>query len=113
MKSLKYILAAVILMIGVQTFGQSAPSKTETFKVYGECGMCKTRIEKAAKVAGVTSAEWNKDTKMMVVTFNPSVISLDHIEKNIAAVGHDTEKYKASDKTYAALPACCHYQREK
>ena len=34
-----------------------AAAKTEKIKVYGKCGMCKTRIEKAAKsVQGVNKA---------------------------------------------------------
>ena len=40
--------------------------KTEKFKVYGNCGMCESRIEKAAKtVDGVTAADWNKETKIL------------------------------------------------
>ena len=35
--------------------------KTEKFKVYGNCGMCEKRIEKAASsVDGVSKADWDK-----------------------------------------------------
>ena len=112
MKTLKYIVSIIILFAGIQAFGQTT-TKTETFKVYGNCGMCKARIEKAAKVDGVTKAEWDKTTKMMVVNFDPSKITSDKIQKKIAGIGHDTEKYKADDKAYAKLPGCCQYERKK
>ena len=34
------------------------------------------------------------------------------ILKNIAEVGHDNEKYTATDEVYEKLPSCCHYERE-
>jgi Cu(I)/Ag(I) efflux system membrane fusion protein len=39
-----------------------------------------------------------------------SRISLDSLQQRIAAVGHDTEKYKAADSVYAELPSCCLYR---
>lgn len=82
------------------------------FKVYGNCGMCKSRIEKAAKsVEGVTTADWNKETKMIEVSFDSSKTAIDKVHKAIAKVGHDTELYKAKDEIYNALPACCLYDR--
>ena len=91
----------------------AASEKTESFKVYGNCGMCKDRIEKAAKAEGATSASWDSKTKMVTVTFDPAKTNVDALGKKIASVGHDTEKYKASDDVYAKLPGCCHYERAK
>ena len=65
--------------------------------------MCKTRIEKAVKAEGATSADWNTKTKILTVTFDPSKTSVDGFSKKLASVGHDTEKYKADDKAYDAL----------
>lgn len=90
-----------------------AKTKVETIKVWGECGMCQASIEKAAKVEGVTNAVWNKETNILSLVYNPSVISSDDIQKKIAAVGYDTEKFKANDKAYAKLPGCCKYNRKK
>jgi periplasmic mercuric ion binding protein len=87
-------------------------SKTDTFKVWGECGMCKIRIEKAAKTEGMIKAEWNIQTKMLTLVYNPSLVSCEDVQKRIAAVGHDTEKFSADDKAYAKLDACCKYQRK-
>ncbi|GIV33743.1 MAG: cation transporter [Chitinophagales bacterium] len=83
------------------------------FKVSGNCAMCKARIEGALKnVDGIYSAAWDVDTKMLHVMYDPEKISEMEIHKRIAAVGHDTEKVKAEEKVYNALPGCCQYTRE-
>ena len=84
---------------------------TETFKVWGKCDMCKTRIEKTVRAEGATNAEWDTKTQMLTVTFDPSKTNKDALSKKLAAVGHDTEKYRAPDDVYAKLPGCCHYER--
>ena len=99
------------MLIGLMSYS-SVESKTEKFKVYGNCGMCESRIEKAAKsVEGVSSADWDKETKMIEVTFDESKTNIDKIEKEIAAVGHDTKNYSSDDKVYSNLPGCCKYER--
>ena len=82
------------------------------FSVSGNCGMCKTRIEKAAKsVNGVASAVWDVKTKKMEVDFNSSLTNTASIQKAIAKSGHDTGKYKADDKVYNSMPECCLYRK--
>ena len=79
--------------------------------VQGLCEMCKERIEKAAKsVTGVTSASWDANTLRLRLDIHPSKTNTDEISKAIAAVGHDTEQYKADKSTYDALPDCCKYR---
>lgn len=86
--------------------------KHATFMVYGNCEMCKDRIETAAKsVKGVTSADWNIETKQLHVEYDGSQTSLDAIHMAIAKVGHDTDKMKADDKIYNSLPSCCLYRK--
>lgn len=86
--------------------------KTDTFKVYGNCGMCEKTIEGALKgVKGIEKADWNKETKMIDVVYHTHDISLEDIKKKIAAVGYDTEEYRASEKVYNNLPGCCQYER--
>jgi len=86
--------------------------KTETFKVYGNCGMCEARIEKAAQsLAGVTSAEWNAETKMLTVKYDAKKVALLDIHHKIASVGHDTDQVKAQKEIYDKLPGCCLYDR--
>lgn len=110
MKRIKVLLTAVLGVFAMTAFAQS---KTESFKVYGNCGMCKKRIDKAATLEGVTKADWNKDTKMMSVTYDAGKVNMDAIQKKVAEIGHDTEKYTAEDKVYEKLPGCCLYDRKK
>lgn len=119
---LKITLIGVITLTGIEmkavTFNPTIvndlknESITETFKVYGNCGMCEKTIEGSLKgVKGIEKADWNKDTKMMEVVYHTHDISLDEIKKKIAAVGYDTEEYRATDKAYNNLAGCCHYER--
>ncbi|MCE2742188.1 MAG: cation transporter [Fluviicola sp.] len=85
---------------------------TSTFKVWGNCDMCKETIENSLKVEGVQKADWNSDTKLMKISYETSKISLDQIEKNIASVGYDNVKYKGDDEAYSALHECCQYERK-
>jgi copper chaperone CopZ len=102
-------MLAIMVLITTTSFAQA---QTDTIKVYGNCGMCKNRIEKTLKVEGVTSAIWSPETKLLIVSYDTSKISNDVIQKKIAAVGHDTEKYAADDEVYSKLPGCCLYKRK-
>lgn len=85
---------------------------TSTFKVWGNCEMCKETIEGSLKVDGITKADWNVDSKIITVSYDDKKISLDQIQKNIASVGYDNEKHKGDDKAYTDLPECCQYERK-
>jgi hypothetical protein len=120
MKTLKiFLMVLFAVTLGAtttaQTNGQTKmnSTKTETFKVWGACGMCKTRIENTVKAEGATDALWDSKTQILTVTFDPSKTNKDALSKKLASVGHDTEKYKAPDDVYAKLPGCCHYERAK
>lgn len=93
--------------------GQDKSLKTLEFKVWGNCEMCKETIEKALDRKGIKSADWNMDSKMIKVVFDPAKITEEAIHQAIAEVGYDTEKTKGSDKAYAGLPECCQYERRK
>ena len=110
MKHFKFFAVAAITLFAISV---NAQTKTDTIKVYGECGMCKNRIQKTLKIDGITTADWNTETKLLVVTYDAAKISNDDIQQKIAGVGHDTEKYTAIDSVYQKLPGCCHYERKK
>ncbi len=101
----------VMLLAGTKLDAQIAGAKTSTVKVYGNCGMCEKTIEKAAWEKGVSQADWNRDTKMAVLTFDPAKTSEEALLKKIAAVGYDSDNYRASDEVYNNLHSCCHYDR--
>ena len=110
MMKTKVLSLLALFMIGA--FTVFAGNKTEKIKVKGNCGMCETRIEKAANaVEGVSKAEWNKDTKILEVAFDDAKTTIDKIEVAIAKVGHDTPHHKAADEVYEKLPSCCLYDR--
>jgi|AntRauTorckE6833_2_1112554.scaffolds.fasta_scaffold04881_3 copper chaperone CopZ len=109
MKS-KIFLIVAVLFLGALSL--NAQEKKEEFKVYGNCGMCESRIEKAAQgVEGVSEADWNKETKMINVSFDKSETGAEKIHEAIADAGHDTKKVKAKKETYDNLPGCCKYDR--
>lgn len=89
----------------------SANAQTATkLKVSGNCGMCKSSIEKAAKTAGATTASWDMDSKLLTLIFDGKT-NLDKIETAIAAIGYDTEHKTATKASYDALHECCKYDR--
>lgn len=109
------LTALCTLLIGVsKVSAQAIEKKTETFKVYGNCGMCKETIEGALKKKdGVHKKSWDTKTKMISVTYDPTKITLLQIKQKIADVGYDTEEIKAKDEVYSKLHGCCQYDRPK
>ena len=99
------------LLITITSIG-FAQAKSETFKVSGECGSCKKKIESAAKKAGASYAAWNVDSKELTIKYNSTSTNTAKIQKAIAAVGYDTPDYKASDDAYNKLDGCCQYERD-
>ncbi|OWK99188.1 TonB-dependent receptor [Kaistella haifensis DSM 19056] len=110
MKTLLKSLLAFSLLFTNFVFAQTITKST--FKVKGECGMCKERIETTAKKSGATYANWNSDYQQLIVEYDAGKVSPDEILKKIADVGHDNEKYSATDEVYRNLPGCCLYPRE-
>ncbi len=81
-----------------------------SIKVFGNCAMCKARIEKVLDYKGIKQAQWNTKTKQLDVVYNADKITEQKIHELVASVGHDTEKVKAKDEVYALLPFCCLYR---
>ena len=104
----KIILLTGFMMAILFSVNAQAPTK---LKVSGNCGMCKSSIEKAAKTAGATTANWDMDAKILTLMFDGKT-NLDKIETAIAAIGYDTEHKTATKATYDALHECCKYERE-
>lgn len=104
------IIAVLAVVFNLNNNAFAANQKTETLKVSGNCDMCKARIEKAAKIDGVTKVEWSQKTKTLTATFDPAKTNIDAIGKKIAEVGHDNDKAKATDAAYNKLHRCCKYR---
>src|SRR5215204_5162471 len=109
MKTLRSFFLS-FLFIAIATVA-SAQTKTEKITVSGECGMCKTKIEKAAKDAGASYAAWDMDAKLLTVKYKSTSSNTAKIEKAVAAVGYDTKHVKATEEAYNGLHSCCKYER--
>lgn len=108
MRTLLLILSMVL------TMSVMAQKADEQFTVYGNCGMCKTRIEKAVKnTEGVSKAVWNQKTKILRVKFDTNKTDLKKIHQAVADVGHDTDLVRAKDEVYENLHSCCKYERKR
>lgn len=113
MNSLKKIMMTITLLLSVIVMNaQIKNAKTETVKIYGNCGMCKTKIEKAGNLKNISKVDWNEDTKMATLTYDESKTNQDEILKRIALVGYDSGKFLAPADAYSKLPSCCQYDRD-
>ncbi len=125
----KVILSATVIAVmyltscNSQNKKENGATKTEiakdmamtdlSFGVRGNCGMCKSTIEKAANgVEGVASANWDVDKKKIDVSFDDTKTDAMAIHKAIAASGYDTEKVAGDEEAYNGLPGCCKYDHE-
>lgn len=101
------LLALVVMGIG----HAQEKNLSINFEVKGNCGMCKSRIEKTAiKIKGVKFASWDAETKKFAAIIDERKCSIDDIKKKIAEVGHDSEGFTAPQEVYDSLPECCKYR---
>ena len=110
MKSLKYILTLTLILSTTVMFAKNITTK---IKVKGQCGMCKTKIEKALDVKGISFAEWDKKTKILRVRYNDSKITEDKIHEIISNLGYATDKLAADKTAESKLDKCCRPKDKK
>ncbi|MBK1439025.1 TonB-dependent receptor [Parapedobacter sp. ISTM3] len=104
-----YITLFLLLPASLSIRAQDSTS--HLFTVAGNCGMCKSRIEKAAKDAGAETAVWDAESQQLRLAVNPKLTDIATIKKSIAAAGHDVDGLRADNEAYNALPECCLYTR--
>lgn len=107
----KIILFTITSAFCFGGMAQIKNSKTETVKIYGNCGMCEASIEKAGYKKKIANVDWNIDTQMATLTYDTKKTNQDEILKRIALSGYDSKTYLAPDDAYAKLPGCCKYDR--
>ncbi len=122
MKTIKLLLATVIALVTFLSASaqshktqRTAGISTTIIKVYGECSMCKKKIETAAySIAGIKSAVWNEDSKLLTIKYSVfKKEAIDNVQRKIASPGYDTEQYRSDDAAYLKLPDCCQHQRKQ
>ncbi|GGH73483.1 MAG: copper chaperone [Bacteroidetes bacterium] len=107
MRTLKTLFAVAALTISTVSFAQTTDT---TFTVNGVCGMCQRTIENACDIDGVETASWSPETKIIQISFEPSIVSIDEINKAINDSGYDTEFSAAPENAYEGLHGCCKYR---
>jgi len=113
MKWLTKTLFVLAFLLATASFAQNK-NKRISLEVDGVCMMCKKRIEKASlNTKGVKFAQWNVKTHELKLIYDERKTSLDSIQKNIVAVGHDTKSLKASTTAYNTVHPCCKYRDEE
>jgi copper chaperone CopZ len=113
MNSIKKIVMAIIVLLSVTSVNaQIKNTQTETVKIYGNCGMCETTIEKAGNIKKIARVDWNKDSKMAILTYDSQKTNQEEILKRIALAGYDSTSFLAPEAAYNNLPGCCQYDRE-
>jgi TusA-related sulfurtransferase len=112
MKTLNIYAALLFSIFAINTSFAQTVVKKETIKVWGNCSMCKTNIEKAAKKGGATAANWNEDSKELKVSYTSNKTSSVKIQEAVAMSGYDTQDFTADNKAYSNLHACCKYDRK-
>ncbi|MBC7642923.1 MAG: DUF3347 domain-containing protein [Flavobacterium sp.] len=114
MNSISKILVTIAVLLSLTNIhAQIHNSVTENVKVYGSCGMCKSKIEKAGFLKNVSKVTWNEDSQIASLEYDAKKTNQDEILKRIALVGYDSDKFLAPDKTYSKLDKCCQYDRPK
>lgn len=114
MKKIQHFMLGLSLLLAFTSCATPIKNaKTETFKVAGNCEMCKKTIETAANKKGISLAEWDTDKKVMSLTYDSKQTTASDVLKRVAYAGYDNEQFLAPDDAYAKLPGCCQYDRMK
>lgn len=109
---LRGMLTRFLFLVAVALIAQSAQAqKAEVeFGVSGVCGMCKNRIEAAFDQKGIVAADYDLEKKTILVVYKSKKWNEQSLHKLATGVGHDTDRYKATDEQYANLHGCCKYR---
>lgn len=112
MNVLSKISAAIVLLFSFTSCNTHLKNvKTESVKIYGNCEMCEKTIETAGNLKKVAMVDWNKDSKMAIISYDSTKTNQDEILKRIALAGYDSDKFLAPDDVYGKLANCCQYER--
>ena len=103
----------LLFAVALTAFSTQAQKAELTFGVSGICGMCEDRIEAAFDQKGIVAADYDLGKKTIYVVYKAKKWNEERLHKLATAVGHDTDKYKATDEAYANIHGCCKYRDPK
>ena len=104
-------MVTLLVLLSVPLEAQIKNTKTDTVKIYGNCGMCKTTIEKTGSIKKIATVDWNQETQMATLTYDSKKTNPDELLKRIALAGYDSDQFLAPDDVYNNLHGCCQYER--
>ena len=104
MKALKFFSILSLVLFSITAIAKNVTSE---IKVYGNCDMCKEKIETAMDRPGISFSEWNEDTKILTVRYNDEKITEDEIHQIISDLGYSTDKLEANKEAQNKLDKCC------
>lgn len=105
---MKLYSSIVALVAAVILSSCSSSNKNDSFYVRGNCEMCRERIETTAlSVKGVSTAEWNVDSKELLVSYDSTQTSSIQIHEAVANVGHGTKLVPMNQEAHDNLHECC------
>lgn len=110
-KKIKILIAIGAFLYAAPSIAQTKNTKTESVKIYGNCEMCKSAIEKAGYSKKEATVNWDKNTKVATISYDSLKTSKKEILKRIALTGYDSDSFLAPDDTYSNLASCCQYER--
>ena len=105
------MVAITLLLSTIMASAQIKNTKTESVKIYGNCEMCKAKIEKAGNIKKIAKVTWDDQSQIATLQYDAKKTNQDQILKRIALVGYDSDKFLAPDKVYSKLDGCCKYDR--
>lgn len=105
------MVAIILLLSTTISSAQIKNAKTETVKIYGNCEICKAKIEKAGNIKKTAKVDWNPETGLATITYDTAKTNVNELLKLIALAGYDSDKYLAPSKSYSKLDKCCQYER--
>jgi hypothetical protein len=106
-----FAFLSLLISLCISCSRPSAPNQEKTAHVFGNCTICKSIIDQAAKVEGVNYANWNPGSKLLTFKIDSTVTNTNIVLKSVAEAGYDNEAYRADDIAYQKLPHCCQYER--
>ena len=108
--NMKIFLSSIIFFFSFFTI--KAQVITQTYRVNGNCNICKKNIETAVYgEKGIIKAKWNADSLALTVIYDTTKTKRENILQRVANVGYDNESVKANDAAYSKLHTCCQYDR--
>ena len=104
----KYIYLLFVIFLS-NAYAQDSPKKKKvSFKVSGNCEMCKMRIEKAAlSVNGVKYANWSIPENQLRLIYNSNKVNIIEVHESVSNSGHDPSERRAPAEIYSELPRWC------